>query len=84
MLIVQVFIVRVSIVASYITVADVPSDHLLVGTMNTSIGSGAPLNCGFSITGDFSRSAPHALPSRPLGYFCPVLTADGKLDCAPK
>jgi hypothetical protein len=21
---------------------------------------------------------------RPIGYFCPVLTADGKLDCAPK
>jgi hypothetical protein len=21
---------------------------------------------------------------RPVGYFCPVLTADGKLDCAPK
>jgi len=20
----------------------------------------------------------------PVGYFCPVLTADGKLDCAPK
>jgi len=38
----------------------------------------------FSPTGDFGRSAPHALPSRPVGYFCPVLTADGKLDCAPK
>jgi hypothetical protein len=22
--------------------------------------------------------------ARPVGYFCPVLTADGKLDCAPK
>jgi hypothetical protein len=22
--------------------------------------------------------------SRPIGYFCPVLTADGKVDCAPK
>jgi hypothetical protein len=22
--------------------------------------------------------------SRPGGYFCPVLAADGKLDCAPK
>jgi hypothetical protein len=22
--------------------------------------------------------------SQPGGYFCPVLTADGKLDCAPK
>ena len=26
----------------------------------------------------------HALPSRPVGYLFPVLTADGKLDCAPK
>ncbi len=61
-----------------------PSDHLPTGIMNTSIGSGASLNCGFSLTGDFARSAPHALPSRSVGYFCPVLTADGKLDCAPK
>jgi hypothetical protein len=22
--------------------------------------------------------------SRPIGYFCPALTADGKVDCAPK
>jgi hypothetical protein len=71
-------------VVSYITGAGVPSDHLPVGTMNTSLGSGSPLNCGFSISGDCGRSAPHALPSRPKDYFCPVLTADGKLDCAPK
>jgi hypothetical protein len=24
------------------------------------------------------------LPSSLVGYFCPALTADGKLDCAPK
>ena len=26
----------------------------------------------------------HDRSSRPIGYFCPVLTADGKVDCAPK
>jgi hypothetical protein len=38
--------------------ARVPSDHLPTGIMNTSIGSGSPWNCGFSITGDWGRSAP--------------------------
>ena len=32
------------------------------GTMNTSIGSGAPLNCGFSMTGELDRSAPQTAP----------------------
>ena len=27
---------------------------------------------------------PNTWISWPIGYFCPVLTADGKLDCAPK
>ena len=31
--------------------------------MNTSIGSGAPLNWGFSMTGELDRSAPQAAPS---------------------
>jgi hypothetical protein len=69
---------------SYLTGAADPSDHVPTGTINTSIGSAAPLNCRCSITVDFGRSAPHALASRPAGYFWPLLTADGKLDCAPK
>ncbi len=68
---------------SYIAGAADPYDHLPTGTTNTSIGR-APLNCGFSIAGDFRQIGTHALSSRPVGYFCPVLTADGKLDCAPK
>lgn len=51
------------IVASYITGAAVPSDQLAVGTMNTSIGSRAPLNCGFNMTGELGRSAPQTAPS---------------------
>jgi hypothetical protein len=47
----------------YMTGADVPSDHLPTGTINTSIGC-APLNCGISITGDFGKSAPQTFPSR--------------------
>ena len=43
--------------------AAVPSDHLPAGTMNTSIGSGLPLNCGFSMTGEWGRSAPQTAPS---------------------
>jgi hypothetical protein len=43
--------------------ARVPSDHLPVGTMNTSIGSGSPWNCGFSTTGEWGRSAPQTAPS---------------------
>ena len=37
----------------YHTSAGLPSDHLPVETMNTLMGSGLPLNCGFNITGDF-------------------------------
>jgi hypothetical protein len=38
---------------SYITGAADPSDHLPTGTINTSIGSGAPLDCGFrTVKGD--------------------------------
>ena len=48
---------------AYITGAADPSDHLPTGTMNTSIGSGAPLNCGFSMTGELDRSAPQTAPS---------------------
>ena len=44
----------------YRTGSAVPSDHQPAGTMNTSIGSGAPLNCGFSMTGDLDKSAPQA------------------------
>jgi len=47
----------------YMTGAGVPSDHLRTATTNTSIGC-APLNCGFSITGDFGKSAPQTFPSR--------------------
>ena len=47
----------------YMTGAAVRSDHRPVGTMNTSIGSGAPLNCGFSMTGELERSAPQTAPS---------------------
>jgi hypothetical protein len=46
---------------SYITGAGVPSDHLPTGTTKTSIGC-TPLNCGFSITGDFGKSAPQTVP----------------------
>src|SRR5580658_8026597 len=48
---------------SYLTGSAVPSDHLPAGTMNTSIGSGAPLNCGFSMTGEWGTSAPQTAPS---------------------
>lgn len=51
------------IVVPYITGAGVPSDHIPVRTMNTSIGSGAPLNCGVRLTGEFFRSAPQTAPS---------------------
>ena len=47
----------------YMTGAGVPSDHLPTGTTNTSIGC-TPLNCGFSITGDFGKSAPQTAPSK--------------------
>jgi hypothetical protein len=47
----------------YRTGAGVPSDHLPAGIMNTSIGSGAPPNCGFSMTGELGRSAPQTAPS---------------------
>jgi hypothetical protein len=52
-------------VCPYLTLTGsaVPSDHQPAGTMNTSIGSGAPLNCGFSMTGDLDRSAPQTAPS---------------------
>lgn len=43
--------------------AGVPSDHLPAGIMNTSIGSGLPWNCGFSMTGEWVRSAPQTVPS---------------------
>jgi hypothetical protein len=56
-------LVRASLNESrYITGAGVPSDHLPTGTTNTSIGC-TPLNCGFSMTGDFGRSAPQSFPS---------------------
>src|SRR5205807_1297781 len=48
---------------SYRSGSAVPSDHRPAGTMNTSIGSGAPLNWGFSMTGELDRSAPQAAPS---------------------
>ena len=51
------------VVFLYRTGSAVPSDHQPAGTMNTSIGSGAPLNCGFSMTGDLDRSAPQTAPS---------------------
>ena len=51
------------VVFLYLTGSAVPSDHHPAGTMNTSIGSGAPLNCGFSMTGDLDRSAPQTAPS---------------------
>ena len=47
----------------YLTGAAVRSDHLPMGTMNTSIGSGAPPNWGFSMTGEWGRSAPQTAPS---------------------
>ena len=43
--------------------AAVPSDHADTGTMNSVMGSGAPLNWGFNITGEPDKSAPHALES---------------------
>src|SRR5277367_6244844 len=46
-----------------VTGSAAPSDHQPAGTMNTSIGSGAPLNCGFSMTGELDRSAPQTAPS---------------------
>jgi hypothetical protein len=46
-----------------LTGSAVPSDHQPAGTMNTSIGSGAPLNCGLSMMGEWDRSAPQAAPS---------------------
>jgi hypothetical protein len=48
---------------AYITGAADPSDHLPAGIMNTSIGSGSPWNCGFSMTGELDRSAPQTAPS---------------------
>ena len=50
-------------------------------------GDFAPYRALFSVSyahPDFGRSRPHALTARPGGYLSPVLTADGKLDCAPK
>jgi|SRR5580692_2546386 hypothetical protein len=46
-----------------LTGSAVPSDHQPARTMKTSIGSGAPLNCGFSMTGELERSAPQTAPS---------------------
>jgi hypothetical protein len=43
--------------------AAVPSDHVDTGTMNSVMGSGAPLNWGFNITGEPDKSAPHDLES---------------------
>src|ERR1700722_14369496 len=59
-----IFIVfmRVFIVLAYIKGAAVPSDHLPTVIMKTSIGSGAPLNCGFSMTGELGISAPQEAP----------------------
>ena len=50
----------VSQVYPYLTVTGsaVPSDHQPAGTMNTLIGSGAPLNCGFSMTGEWADLHP--------------------------
>jgi len=33
---------------------------------------------------DLFIKKPSTWISRSIGYFCPVLTADGKVDCAPK
>ncbi len=46
-------------VCPYLTLtgSTVPSDHRPAGTMNTSIGSGAPLNWGFSMTGELVDGA---------------------------
>jgi hypothetical protein len=43
--------------------AAVPSDQVGTGIMYSVIGSGAPANCGFNITGVPGRSAPHDLGS---------------------
>src|SRR5580704_6241675 len=43
--------------------AAVPSDQVRTGIMNSVIGSGAPRNCGFNITGEPGKSAPHDLGS---------------------
>ena len=43
--------------------AAVPSDHVDTGIMYSVIGSGAPANCGFNITGVPGKSAPHDLGS---------------------
>ena len=45
-------------IVPHITGAGVPSDHLPVATMNTSMGSGAPRNCGSRATGVSDLSAP--------------------------
>jgi hypothetical protein len=41
----------------------VPSDHLGTGVLNSVTDSGAPLNCGFSRTGERGTSAPRVIPS---------------------
>jgi hypothetical protein len=43
--------------------AAVPSDQWPTAIMNSVIGSGAPPNCGFNITGEPGRSAPQTLGS---------------------
>lgn len=43
--------------------AAVPSDHRDTGTMNSVMGSGAPLNWEFNSTGEPDKSAPHTLES---------------------
>src|SRR5271163_4034071 len=43
--------------------AAVPSDQVATGIMYSVIGSGAPANCGFNITGVPGKSAPHDLGS---------------------
>jgi hypothetical protein len=39
------------------------ADHVGTGTMNSVMGSGAPLNWGFNITGEPDKSAPQDLES---------------------
>ncbi len=48
---------------SCLGVTAVPSDQWPTAIMNSVIGSGAPPNCGFNITGEPGRSAPQTLGS---------------------
>jgi hypothetical protein len=67
---------------SYITGAADPSDHVPMGTINTSIER-IILPVLIAILDLFIKK-PSTWISRSIGYFCPVLTADGKVDFAPK